>query len=89
MAPPRWPAHHVGVRPLGAQRQCRQHVGTQIDREDLDHGERQRNAEQHEGQIGHDLRDVRSQDVGQELADVLEHRAAFLDGIDDGGEMVV
>ena len=47
------------------------------------------NPEQDEGEVGHDLRDVGGEDVGEELADVLEHRAAFLDGGDDAGEVVV
>ena len=57
--------------------------------EDLHDGERQRDPEQHEREVGNDLRDVGGQDVGQELADVLEHRAPLLDRRDDGGEVVV
>ena len=75
----RRPVHERRVRPLGAQGQRRQHVGAEVHGQDLDDRERQRDPEQHEGQVGHQLRHVRGQDVGQELADVLEDRAALLD----------
>ena len=73
-------------RPQG---QGRQHVGAKVHRQDLRHGQGQGDAEQHEGQVGHQFRDVGGEDVGEELADVLVHRPAFLDGGDDGGEVVV
>ncbi len=85
----RRPIHDLGMGPLGAQRQCRKHVCAEVDGKDLDHRQRQGNAQQHIGQVRNQLGDVRSQNVGEELADVVEHRASFLDGIDDGGEMVV
>jgi len=74
---------------LGTQCECRQHVGAEVDGEDLDDGQWQRNAEQDEGQIGHQFRNVRAEDVGQELPDVFEYRAPFLDRRHDAGEVVV
>ena len=47
------------------------------------------NPEQDEGEIGDQLGDVGRQDVGEELADVVEDRAALLDGRDDAREVVV
>ncbi len=85
-----WPTlHDVGRRFFGTQGKGRQHVGAEIDGENLDHGQRQRDAEQHEGEVGNQLGDVRGQDVGDEFADVFIDRPAFLDGVDDGTEMVV
>ena len=43
----------------------------------------------HESQVRHQLGNVRAEDVGEELADVLEDRASLLDGRDDAGEVVV
>ena len=45
--------------------------------------------EQHEGEIRHQFGNVRAQNIGEEFADVVEHRAPFLDGGDDAGEVVV
>ena len=89
MGGPRRLAHQAGVGALGSQRQRRQHVGAEIDGENLDDGQRQRNPEQHEGQIGKQFGNVRGQDIGQEFADVFEDCPPFLDGIDDAGEIVV
>ena len=44
---------------------------------------------QDEGQVGDQLGDVGGQDVGQELADVVEDRPPLLDRGDDAGEVVV
>ena len=52
-------------------------------------GQRQRDPEQDEGQVGDQFRDVGGQDVGEELADVGVDGAALLDGGDDAGEVVV
>ena len=86
---PRREPHDPAMRPFGAERQRRQHVGAEVDGEDLDHGERQRDPEEHEGEVGNQLGDVRGEDVGEELADVLEDRAPFLDRVDDAREVVV
>ena len=88
-AQPRRAAHGAWVGFFRAERQRGQHVGAEIDREDLDDGQRQRDPEQHEGKVRHQLGDVGGEDVGEELAQVVEHRAPFLDGDDDGGEVVV
>ena len=45
--------------------------------------------QQHAEEHGHNLADVRRQEVAQELADVGEDRPPFLDGRDDGCEVVV
>ena len=81
--------HEARLGCLGAQRQGRQHVGTQVDREDLDHRQRQWNPEKHKCQVGHQFRDIRGQDVSKELPKILEDRAPFLDGTDDTGEIVI
>ena len=48
-----------------------------------------RDLEQEEDQVGDQFGDVRGQDIGKELTDIVEHRAAFLDGGDDAREVVI
>jgi hypothetical protein len=52
VAPARRTPHHGGIGLLGAERQRRQHVGAEVDREDLDDRERQRDAKEHEREVG-------------------------------------
>ena len=83
--------HHRGLRRFGAQAQRRHHVGADVDGEDLQHGERrgdQAAGEQIEGG-GHRLRGIGIEDIAQELADVVVDGAALLDGLDDGGKVVI
>ena len=77
------------LRGLGAQAQGRQQIGAEIHRQDLQHREGGRNPQHHHRQERHDLRHVRGQDVGDELADVRHHRAAETHGLDDRREVVV
>ena len=81
----------VSGRLLGAQREGGQDVGADVQREDLQHADRQREAPARQrphderGQLG----DVVRQVVGEEPADVRERRAPLLDGGHDRGEVVV
>lgn len=49
----------------------------------------ERDAEQHKSQVRHQLRNIRAENVGQELADIFEHRPALLDRRDNTGEIVI
>ena len=66
-----------------------QHVGAEIDGQDLDDRERQRNTENDKREIRDQLRHVRGENVGEEIADIGEDGAAFLDRGDDAREVVV
>ena len=86
---------------IDAERQRGRAVGHEVDPQDLRRQQRQHDTpspaacqadqagQQHAEEHGHDLADVRRQQVAQELPDVGEDRPAFLDGGDDRGEVVV
>ena len=83
--------HDARLGGLGAESEGGQHVGAEVDREDLHRGQGQGHraaGEQVDGG-GHCLGDVRVQDVEHELADVGVDRAALLDRVDDRGEVVI
>ena len=84
-------AHDALAGRLGTQRQRREHVGADVEGQDLQHPDREREAAA--GQRPHrerrQLGDVVGQVVGEEPADVLERRAAELDRGHDRGEVVV
>ena len=66
-----------------------QHIGAEVHRQDLHHREGRRDAEGHHRQERRGLREVRHQDVGDELADVAHHAAAEAHRLDDRREVVV
>ena len=75
----RRPAHDRRVRRFRPETERGYMSVPEIDRQDLDDGQRQRNARERKGEVRDQLRDVRGQDVGQELPDVLEDGAPFFD----------
>ena len=81
--------HHILGGSLGAQGNGRQHVGAEVDGQNLQDGQWQRNLAQHEGQIWHQFRDVGGEDVGDEFADVFVDCPSLFNGIDDGAEMII
>ena len=81
--------HDVRRGFLRAEGERREQVGAEVDGQDLHDGERQRDAEQDVAQVGDQLRYVGGEDVGDEVADVLEDGAPLLYGMHDGGEVVI
>ena len=79
LAAPRRTLHHPAIRRFRAEAEGRHHVGAEIDSQNLNDREGERHPRKREGQIRDQLGDVRRQDVGQELPDVLEDGAAFFD----------
>ncbi len=86
---PRRARHDPRLGSLGAQRERRDHVGSQVDGEDLHDGEGQRDVEQHEQNERYELGHVAREDVGHEPADVVVDGTAFFDRVDDAREVVV
>ena len=74
---------------LDAETEGGQRVGPHVDGQDLDRRERQRDREQREREVRDQLGNVVRQDVGQELADVLEDGPALFDRVHDAREVVV
>ncbi len=77
------------MRRFRAERQRGDHVGAEVDGEDLRDRQGERHAEQAVAQIRDDFRHVAHQDVGGELANVGVDGPPFLDRVHDGGEVVV
>ena len=73
--------HEIDPQDLRGQQRQHQHLTADVEPEST----RQQHAKEHR----HHFTDVRGQQVAQELADVGEDRAAFFDGGDDRGEVVV
>ena len=81
--------HNTGMRGLCPQRNGRNHVGAEVNRQDLRDGEGQWHPEKAIGQIGNHLRHVTHEDIGGKLPDIVEDRPAFFNGVDDGRKVVV
>ena len=81
--------HQPRFRQFRPKAKGRQQIGAEINGQDLHHREGGGDAEGHHRQERRGLREVRHQDVGDELADVAHHAAAEAHGLDDGGEVVV
>ena len=89
VAPAGRSSHHGPARWLRTETERGDHVGAEIDGENLDDGQRERDPRERERQVRHQLRNVRRQDVRQELADVVEDGTSLFDAIDDACEVVV
>ena len=87
----RRPLHEAGLGRLAAERERGQDLGAEVDREDLQHRQRQRDraAREREDEERNDLGRRVGEDVEDELADVVVDAAAGLDRRDDGREVVV
>ena len=84
------PVHHVGLRWLGAERQGRQDVRAQVDREHLDRGDRDKGESgEGGGEDGREFPDVVAEEVDKEFADVLIDGSSQAYGHGDGLEGVV
>ena len=81
--------HHVRLDGFHAQRDGRQAVGRKVDEQKLHRKQRRLAPEQHRGEYGDDLADVRAQQEADHLADVGVDAAPLADRVDDGGEVVV
>ncbi len=82
-------AHDAGAGRLDAQCHRRRAVHDDVDPQQLDRRERRRPAQQGGSQHRENRADVGGELEAHELDDVVVHHAAFLDGLDDGGEVVV
>ncbi len=82
-------AHRVGSRRVARERDCRQSVGEDVDEQHLD--DRHRRAEARRNRDGEqgDLAQVRGEQEGDELPDVVGDRPSFSDRGDDRREVVV
>ena len=87
----RRPLHEAGLSRLTAEGERRQDLRAEVDREDLHDGERQRYraAGEREDEERDHLGCRVSEDVDDELADVVEHLTSRLDRDDDRREVVV
>ncbi len=81
--------HNGGGRSFRTEGQGREQVGAEIDGQDLHDGQRQGDIEDDVTEVGNQFRDVGGEDIGAEAADVFKDTAPLLDGMHDGGEVVV
>ena len=90
-AVPTWSGHQARLGRFATQRQRGKGLRAEVDREDGQHGQRQRDQAtgEGEGEERHDLGDGVGEDVEHELAHVVIDPAALLDTGDHGGEVVV
>ena len=86
---PRVTTHEIVFGRIDGERQRRQTVRRQIHVEDLDGGERHRQARDDRTREEHDLADVAGQQIHQIFLDVAEDDAPFLDGGDNRREVIV
>ena len=84
-----WPFHGIRVGSLDPQSKGRQAIGDQVDPQELNGSEGDGHPQQRSHQHDKDLADVARDDVAHELADVLIYGAPLLDGVHDGGKVVI
>ena len=91
MAADRGLLEHVRIRRFGTERERGKDVGADVEREHLQHADREREspARERPHDERRELGDVVGEVIGEEAADVGEGRAALLDRGDDRGEVVV
>ena len=82
-------AHHVRLWLFSPQRQGRQCLRAKVDRQDLQRGQRQWQIEQSEEYVRHCFAGEVREDVRDELADIVVHRAPFFHRRDDACEIIV
>jgi hypothetical protein len=81
--------HHVGVDRVGGEAERGQTVGDEIDPEQVNRQQRHGQTDEHADGHEQEFPGVAGQQVLEGLADVVVNAAAFLDGGDDGGEVVI
>ena len=79
----------VGLAVAHRQRKGREHVGHEIEIEDLQRQQRQWQRRSHRDPDHHHLAQVARQEIGDEPANVAENDAAFANRLDDGREGIV
>ena len=89
MAPARSMTHGFAVGLFLTESNGGQHIGAEIDGEDLHHAEGQRHRQGHVEQEGHYLGHVTGEHVTGKFLHIGEYRAAFLDACHDRRKIVV